>query len=120
MTLTLGDWPLYHYRATLLRVVDGDTVRAEIQLGLRVSREVSLRIADIDAPELFGPRATPEGQTSAELLHSLITGRTLYVATEKDRKSFDRYIAALYIEGPAGTLVSVGKAMMESGGAVPA
>lgn len=41
------------YKAQVIRVVDGDTMWCRIDLGFRNYAEHSIRIADIDTPELF-------------------------------------------------------------------
>jgi endonuclease YncB( thermonuclease family) len=110
------EFPAYRYRSTVSRITDGDTVRVVCDLGMRISREINLRIADINAPEVFGAHGTPEGQTAKAALAALLpVGSTLYVATRKDAKSFDRYVADLYIEGDDGTLRDVGQAMIDLG-----
>ena len=42
---------IYEYNASLLRVVDGDTVDALIDLGFSVWAKKSIRLYKIDAPE---------------------------------------------------------------------
>ena len=42
---------MYTYKATLLRVVDGDTCDAQIDLGFDVSVKKRIRFAGINAPE---------------------------------------------------------------------
>ena len=42
---------MYKYRATLVRVVDGDTVDAKIDLGFNVSIHERIRLWKINAPE---------------------------------------------------------------------
>jgi|CXWL01.1.fsa_nt_gi endonuclease YncB( thermonuclease family) len=46
---------MYEYWATPLRVVDGDTFVAMIDLGLRVSKQETLRLRGIDTPEMNSP-----------------------------------------------------------------
>lgn len=110
------EFPAFRYRSTLIHVTDGDTIRVSVDLGMRISREINLRIADINAPEIFGAHGTPEGQTAKAALAALLpVGSTLYVATRKDAKSFDRYVADLYIVGDDGKLQDVGAAMVDLG-----
>lgn len=46
---------LYHYRAVITEVYDGDTVTADVDLGFSVwVRGERLRLARIDAPEVRG------------------------------------------------------------------
>ena len=42
---------LYHYRATVVRVVDGDTVDVMLDLGFNVSLKERVRLYGINAPE---------------------------------------------------------------------
>lgn len=47
---------LWHYPATLIKVVDGDTIDARLDLGCSVSLDERFRLSDISAPEIFGVR----------------------------------------------------------------
>ena len=42
---------MYNYKAKLLRVVDGDTVDAEIDLGFKIFIKERIRLMGIDTPE---------------------------------------------------------------------
>lgn len=46
--------PAYTYRAELIRVVDGDTVRLKIDLGFFIEVHESFRLYGIDTPEIRG------------------------------------------------------------------
>lgn len=90
------DQSLYRYRARLVRVVDGDTVRVQLSLGVFCYREVSIRIAGIDAPELFSGDHRDAGLASRVHLQELLADAddgVLFVRTYKDARSFDRYVA---------------------------
>jgi len=54
---------LYNYRARPVRVIDGDTVVLDIDLGLHVHLVVACRLWGINAPEMKGE--TPEAAKSA-------------------------------------------------------
>lgn len=118
MNESAQNWPLYRYRARMTRAVDADTVRVECDLGMRITREVSIRIADIDGPEIFGKNAVPEGIPARDALAWLLSGKQLYIETRKDGKSFDRYVARVFVEDDAGGLVNVGDWMVNHGYAV--
>lgn len=114
---TAADFPLYRYRGEPIAVHDGDTFRVVLDLGLRVFHEVSLRIAGIDAPELHDPDGSVRIAAEAARVHlsSLVVGRAVFVATHKDGKSFDRYVADVFVPGEDGTLVDIGAAMVAAG-----
>jgi micrococcal nuclease len=42
---------LYKYNAVCTRVIDGDTIDAEVDLGFKVWIKVRIRLSGIDAPE---------------------------------------------------------------------
>jgi micrococcal nuclease len=88
---------VYEYAARILGVVDGDTIHAEVDLGLDVSVRVTLRLAGINAPEI----GTPEGKAAKAWLAGRIAGgRTVVVRTAKDRKEkFGRYLATVLVDG---------------------
>ena len=118
------DWPQYRYRAVVRRVVDGDTLHVDVDLGMRTFRRTSLRIAGIDAPEINrGTEASRAAGDAARLdLEELLpVGTDIYVRTYKDRKTFDRYEADVYrenngeLEDVAALMVAAGHAMRSEG-----
>lgn len=58
------------WKATVDRVVDGDTLDLAIELGFTVTVLARCRINGIDAPEL----STPEGKVAKYFLVSITTG----------------------------------------------
>jgi micrococcal nuclease len=89
---------MYEYSARLLRVVDGDTVDVEIDLGLDVSTHARIRLAGLNAPEI----STPAGVAAAEHLDELVAlaGSPLTIRTEKDRREkYGRYLGTLLRTG---------------------
>jgi micrococcal nuclease len=64
------------YPATVISVVDGDTVRVKVKIWLGLYQEVKVRIAEIDAPEISSKaKCTKEkelGLKAKEFLESVI------------------------------------------------
>jgi micrococcal nuclease len=114
------------YIAKVLRVIDGDTVHLLVDMGLRVYREVYLRLADINAPELR--RGTEEeraaGKASMEALEGFLDGWSQVGATSqlfvkfKKGKSFDRWVGILYYKEEGKDLISINDWMVSEGHAV--
>ena len=102
------------YRCALIRIIDGDTVQLDVDLGLRVRRTLTLRLEGINAPETRGAEAA-EGAEATAKLAKLLDGEDLIVRFTQE-KSFDRWIGTLYIVRPDG-LVSVGEEMVRRGAA---
>ncbi len=85
----------YRYRATVLRVIDGDTIVALVDLGFHTSREIHLRLDGYDAPEIRGPEKVLGKKATQVLLHYLPEGAECIIQTGKG-KTFDRWIADVF------------------------
>jgi micrococcal nuclease len=87
----------YEYDASLVRVVDGDTVVLKIDLGFKVETEQSCRLYGIDTPELIGETraAGLAAKVFVEMSLAAATGK-LRVKTHKPiRDKYGRYLVEL-------------------------
>jgi len=87
----------------IVRVIDGDTFEALIDLGFGCARKLQFRIAFIDTPEISKACCQTErslGQAAKETAIALLTdtSKEITILSSKD-KSFDRYIAEIFIDG---------------------
>jgi micrococcal nuclease len=89
---------LYHYAATLVRVIDGDTLVVDLDLGLRTwVRDVHLRLLGINCPELPTVAGREARQATMSWLSSVSEFGTFYVITDKDRtEKYGRWLATVY------------------------
>ena len=114
---------LYHYRARITRVVDGDTVVADIDLGCGVwIRGERLRLYGVDAPEVRGVADPGPGHAAAAALEKLIrdAGADVLIRTHKDeRGKFGRYLVELWPVEPAEGGPSFNERLIAQGYAVP-
>jgi micrococcal nuclease len=122
---SLGDNRLWHYRAVIMRVIDGDTVVAAIDMGFQNIKMERLRLAGIDAPELRPRKAgrTEEdvqdekarARVTTERVRELVEGRQVVIQTKKTGK-FGRWLADIYLpDDPSRT---VNQVLLEEGLAV--
>ena len=51
---------LYTYKATLNKVVDGDTVDLNVDLGFRIGINIRARLLHVDTPEIYHPKSPEE------------------------------------------------------------
>jgi len=127
----------YVYRAniTLDRVYDGDTVRADIDLGLYVwVKNQTLRLYGIDTPEIRGEER-PEGLTAKEALlgylkeygkivdavegedgelDAVVVG--VVIRTHKDRKGkYGRWLCEIVGRNKEGNPVNINELLVENG-----
>jgi micrococcal nuclease len=98
-----SDWPTsiepgWAYRAVVASITDGDTLRVVADLGFNSYVYHSIRIARLDAPELFtsDPLGREKGRTARAHLESICPpGTKCLIRTDKDKQSFGRYIASI-------------------------
>ncbi len=110
---------LYHYRADVLSVYDGDTCTLNIDLGLdQWSHNQKIRLARINAPELRGAEREA-GLAARDYLRERIDGRQVWIQTIKDRKGkYGRYIAEIWLEEEPEVFVNINDALVGAGHAV--
>ena len=115
---------MYEYRAELIKVVDGDTVDVDIDLGFGVwLKNERVRIMGIDTPEsrtsdkvekLFGLAAKNRVK---EMLEKNVVLKTFAAKDGEDMKGkFGRILGDFFIESEGKLLTEV---MIEEGHAVP-
>lgn len=105
---------LFTYAARLIRVIDGDTVRLDLDLGFYEWRhDQSYRLLRINAPEM----GTPAGVEAKVALELFITGKKLVAHTEKS-DHFGRFLADITATDSAGVETNVSDYMVGSGHAV--
>ena len=87
---------LYKYRATIGRVVDGDTVDVLVFLGFRVTHEVRVRLMGINAPER---NALGGSEATAFVKGKLPVGREVIIETFKNpTDKYGRWLATIYLD----------------------
>ena len=90
---------MYTYKAAVIAVTDGDTIVVDIDLGFGVwLRKQSIRMANINAPELKGSTIEAANK-SKEFLKSLILNKWVTIRTEKDSKEkYGRWLGTVLTE----------------------
>ena len=91
---------VYEYQAEILRIIDGDTLKARVDLGFYVHAEVTLRLARVNTPEMD---ELPGQLARAFVCQELEPVTMLRVTTSKTGK-YGRWIAevAYQISGQPG------------------
>lgn len=105
--------PTYRYRAVVRRIIDGDTIEADVDLGFFVLHRTRLRLLGIDCPERF----TPEGKAATAFVASYLpAGSEVVVESVKPDKYGGRWNATVWL---AEVERSLNDLLLEAGHARP-
>jgi|DEB0MinimDraft_3_1074331.scaffolds.fasta_scaffold132282_2 micrococcal nuclease len=85
---------LYHYRADLVRVVDGDTIDVALDLGFSLRARHRLRLLGVDTPERGQPGFS---DSTAFVQQRLSSAQEIIIWTVK-RDSFGRWLANVWAD----------------------
>jgi micrococcal nuclease len=111
---------MFQYRCSIVRVIDGDTVVLDIDLGFHTTVRESCRLRGIDAPEVRGEER-PQGLESKAFLEWLISASDksddkFVCHTVRDRQGkYGRYLVDLWMETSVGDEICVNTVMVEEG-----
>lgn len=108
---------IYEYKASLIRVVDGDTVWLDIDLGFNVHASFDFRLVGLNAPEMVGSTKTAGVASKNELDRLLSLGPLRVVSMKSDK--YGRWLATIYVKQPDGTELNVNEELVKGGYAVP-
>ena len=113
----------YTYDATILNIVDGDTVDADIDLGFDIHQKTRFRLYGINAPEVHSKDAAEKaaGLKAKDYLTKLIGGKRVVIETIKDEtEKYGRYLAKIQIANKeANSFLNVNDDMVKAGYAKP-
>ena len=103
---------LFRFSATVVKIVDADTIDFLVDLGFRINQEVRVRLFGINAPErnaLGGSEATAYVKTK------LPVGREVIIETFKNpTDKYGRWLATIYLDD-----VNLNQLIVADGHAVP-
>lgn len=93
----MGVKPTFEYRARLIRVIDGDTIFVEIDLGFRTYRQDALRLLGINTPELVGANKAA-GIAARDHLINLLPTYFLIRTFKNPTDKYGRWLAEIYTD----------------------
>lgn len=105
---------MYEYRAVVVSVYDGDTIKVDIDLGFGIwKKNETIRLWGIDAPEIRGEEREA-GLKARSGLRRLILGGDVIIQTEKDEKGkYGRYIGRVLLDGLCVSTMMVSTGLAE-------
>lgn len=108
---------MYHYAASLIEVVDGDTLKLQLDLGFSVFVKMSCRLARVNAPEMVTLQGAQAKQFVADTLSA---AANLQAATAKPDK-YGRWLVEVSFDDPqhVGQQINLSDLLLSTGHAVP-
>lgn len=105
---------LYEYKANVVEVYDGDTIRVDIDLGFGVwKHNEPIRLLGLDAPEVRGDERE-QGLVVRDALRELIGAGEVIIRTEKDASDkYGRYLGEIFIEDEEMGLISINQRLLD-------
>ena len=102
---------LYTYKATCVRVQDGDSVVLDVQLGFNMAMlNQKIRLFGINTPEIRGTER-PQGLIAAARLRGLIESKEVYLRSHFDRSGkYGRWLGTIYLDD-----TNINKLMLQEG-----
>ena len=107
---------MYQYNATVINVVDGDTIDVSVDLGFDTSLTMRLRLLGINTPETRTKNLEEKarGLAAKERVKQLIENKKVVIHTEKDStEKYGRYLATVFIDD-----IDVNQLLIKEGHAV--
>ena len=87
---------MYEYKAKVLRVIDGDTMICEVDLGFSIKVTERIRLRGINTPEVRGTEKR-RGLEVKEIVKSIIEEKEITLQVYKKGK-YGRYIADIIVD----------------------
>lgn len=104
---------MYNYKAKCVKIIDGDTLDLEIDLGFNITIKERIRLARVNTPEIRGSEKE-QGLVAKDFVDGKInqlftieddskdqlflTSKTLHVNTSKGKGKYGRWIAEVVYE----------------------
>lgn len=99
--------PAYEYRAALRRVVDGDTLDLDVDLGFEIRALTRVRLLGLNTPEMVGV-SKPQGLVAAAFVQQWLDNRAgeLLIRSYKGklREKYGRWLVEVWSPDGSGSL----------------
>jgi len=107
---------MYQYKATVVNVVDGDTVDAVIDLGFHISVKIRFRLFGINTPEMHKDTLV-QAKAAKARVEALLLNKECMADTYKPDK-YGRWLANFIVVDSTGNAINVNQILIQEGLAV--
>ena len=112
---------MFDYRCKLLRVVDGDTIDVNLDLGFNVWHKARVRMLGIDTPESRTRNLEEKamGLASKARLKALLKGNKVEIECSKEKGKFGRVLGIVWATDKEGNRTNCNDQLCAEGHARP-
>lgn len=103
------------YRAVCQHVVDGDTYDFFIDLGVYAYAYETVRLAELDTPEVYGRNASDAGREAKKWCERYLLGKPCLIYTGKDTTTFGRFVAEVIVVESDGARWNLATGLRDAG-----
>lgn len=82
---------LYYYKALVYDVYDGDTFKADVDLGFDIHTKLTFRLYGVDTPELNKAAQKEAGKLARDFARNAILEKEVIIQSFKPQGSKDKY-----------------------------
>jgi micrococcal nuclease len=87
---------MFQYDGTIIRVIDGDTIEVNIDLGFHIHHEIVLRLARIDAPEVVNMGAAGIISPAKDYVMTWCPAGSAFVVNITRAEKYGRWLAEVF------------------------
>ena len=111
---------MYTYKAKLIRIIDGDTIDAEIDLGFDTIVRKRIRLYGIDTPETRTKDLVEKenGFAAKQRLTEILSKEFIVETILNKRGKYGRVLGTIYSIDESGSKINVNNLLVEEGFAV--
>lgn len=108
---------MYEYRATVISIIDADTLKLDVDLGFRTHVRTTFRLSRINAPELL----TLEGMQARNFVAEILSKATAIKITSSRSEKYGRWLCELFFQSAdqPGRWLNLNTLLLEKGHARP-
>lgn len=91
---------MFQYEARVLRIVDGDTLWLDLDLGFKIRHEVDVRLAGVNTPETVNYTAQGIDDPAARFVAERVPPGSVCIVDITRREKYGRWLArVLFVPG---------------------
>ena len=92
---------MYNYKTKLVKVIDGDTIVLDVDLGFHITARETIRLLNVDAPETrtLDLVEKARGNKVKDLVSHVLTGASDIELMSKKQDKYGRWLGVVIVDG---------------------